>query len=174
MAEGFAEIPGGDAGHAHGGHGLDFVKTQFEKLGVGDGIDIGVVGAGAVPGYQKGHAFVKIMDHRGMPFVKHAVNGFGGFVSLLVSVAIDVHESILGPVRGRHARESGAIGFAFQIFVKPFDDFVAAIGIGHGIDQHDQIFRECAESSAFRSGEAVGEFQHRFGGAGFIGMQTRH
>ena len=50
MAEGFAEIPGGYAGHAHGGHGLDFVKTHFEKFGVGDGIDIRVVGAGAVPG----------------------------------------------------------------------------------------------------------------------------
>ena len=113
MAEGFAEIPGGDAGHAHGGHGLDFVKTHLEKFGVGDGIDIGVVGAGAVPGQQKGDAFVKVMDHGGMPFVKHAVNGFGGFVSLLVSVTIDVHVSVFGPVRGRHARECGAIGFAF-------------------------------------------------------------
>src|SRR5258708_23997779 len=27
MAEGFAEIPSGNAGHAEGGHGLDFMKA---------------------------------------------------------------------------------------------------------------------------------------------------
>ena len=113
MAEGFAEIPGGDAGHAHGGHGLYFVKTHFQKFGVGDGIDVGVVRAGAVPGHQEGHAFVQVMDDGGMPFVKHAVDGFGGFVSLLMGVAIDVHEGVFGPVRRRHAGKRGAIGFAF-------------------------------------------------------------
>ena len=104
MAEGFAEIPSGNAGHAEGGHGLDFMKAELEEFRVGDGIDVGVVWTGTVPGHHEGRAFMKIVDNGGMPFVKHAVNGLGGFVSLLMGVAIDIDEGVLGPVRRRLTR----------------------------------------------------------------------
>ena len=55
--------------------------------------------------------------------------------------------------------------------VKPFDHFVAAVGIGDGIDQHDEISCGCPGSWLFGGGQAIGQFEHRFGGTGFVGMQ---
>src|SRR3954464_14632212 len=100
MGEGLAEIPGRDARHSHCRHGLNFVKAQFKKFRVSDGIDVRVVGAGAVPRHQKRRAFMQIMYHRGVPVVEHAVYSLGGLVSLLMSVAVDVNESTLRPIGG--------------------------------------------------------------------------
>ncbi len=73
---------------------LHFVKTHFQEFAVGNRIDVGVVRAGAVPGHQERRTFVQIVHHRGMPLVKHAVDGFGGLMRLLVRVAIDIHKGV--------------------------------------------------------------------------------
>ncbi len=88
-----------------------------------------------------------------MPFVKHAMNGLGGFLGLLVGVAIDVDENIFAPVGGSLTRESVAIGLAFEVAVEPIDLFVTAIGIGNGIDEDDEIFADAANHGLFGGGE---------------------
>ena len=60
---------------------------------------------------------MKIVNHGGMPFVEHAVDRFGGFLSLLVRVAIDVHENVFAPVGRGLPRERVAIRFALQVAV---------------------------------------------------------
>ena len=171
MGEGLAEIPGGDAGHAHGRQSLDFVKAQLQKLGVSDGIDVRVVGARAVPGHQERLAFVQIVHDGGMPIVKHAVHGLGGLVRLLVSVAIDIDEGVLRPVGRRLPGQSGAVGLAFEIAVEPLHHLVASVGIGDGVNENDEVLADALDHGLFGNCQAVGHFQHGFGGTGLVGMQ---
>src|SRR4029453_6846246 len=98
MGECFPEVPGRYAGHSHASQGFDFMKTYLQKFGVGDGIDIRVVGPSAVPGHKHGRAFVQIVHNGRVPFMKHTMNGLGGFMTLLMCVAIDVAERVLSPV----------------------------------------------------------------------------
>ena len=171
VGEGLAEVPCGDAGHAHGRQSLDFVKAQLQKLGVSDGIDVRVVGAGAVPGHQEGFAFVQIVHDRGMPLVKHAVHGLGGLVGLLVSVTIDIDEGVLRPVGRRLPGQGGAVGFAFEITIEPLHHLVAAIGVGDGVDENHELLADALDHGLFGNRQAIRHFQHGFGGAGFVGMQ---
>ena len=149
----------------------DFVEAHREEFGVGDGIDVGVVGAGAVPGHHERRAFVQVVDDGGMPLVEHAVHGFGGFVGLLVGVAVDVDEGVLRPVGRRLAGERVAVGFAFEIAVEPVDHFVAAVGVGDGVDEDDDFFADAADHGLLGNREAVGEFDHGFGRSGFVGVE---
>ena len=100
--------------------------------------------------------------------MKHFVDGFGGLVGLLVGVAIDVDEGVFRPVGRRLARKRGAIGFSFQVEVKPVDDFVAPVGIGDRIDEHDEIFADSADHRLFGDGEAIGKLERGFGRTGFV------
>src|SRR6516164_9991468 len=127
MSEAFAKIPGGDAGHAKTRHGLDFMEAESEEFGVGDGINVGIVGARAVPTHEEGNGFVEIVNNDGMPFVEHAVNGFSGLLGLLMGVAVDIHVNVFAPIRGSLPRKSAKLSFAFEVAVEPFDLFVAAI-----------------------------------------------
>jgi len=94
FGEAFAEVPSGDAGHGRDGQGLDFMEAEGEKFSEGDGINVGVVGAGAVPGHEKWHAFMEIVDDGGVPIEEHVSDGFGGFLGELMGVAIDVHKNV--------------------------------------------------------------------------------
>src|SRR5262249_26272000 len=143
--EAFSEIPGRNTGHAESGHGLHFVEAERKKLGESNGVDVGIVGAGAVPAYQKRRPFVQVVDDGGMPVKKHTGDGFGGFLGELVGIAVDVHKDVFTPVGRGFAREPGTISFAFEIAIKPFDLFVAAIGVGDWIDQDNQIFTDAAD-----------------------------
>ena len=103
---------------------------------------------------------MQVVHDRGMPLMKHAVHGFCGFVRLLVGVAVDVDECVLGPVRGRLARQCVAVSFALEIAVEPVDHFVPAVGIGNGIDQHNQLFPDPADHGLLRYDQAVRKFEH--------------
>ena len=151
---------------------MDFMKAELEEFRIGDGIDVWVVRPGTVPGHHEGRAFVKIVDNGGMPFVKHAVNGLGGFVSLLMGVTIYVDEGVFGPVRRRLARQSGPIGLTLEVAIEPLHHFVATIGIRNGIDENDELFADVADVRLVGDGESIGEFEHSFCGTGFIGMQA--
>src|SRR5713101_8197753 len=148
------------------------MKAELEEFRIGDGINVGVVGAGAIPGHQERDAFMKVVDDGGMPFVKHAVNGLGGFVSLLVGVAVDVHEGVLGPVGGRLTRKRVVIGLALEVAIKPVDHFVATVGIGNGVDEHDDVFADAANHGQLGNGQAVGELDSGFGRAGLVGVES--
>ena len=115
---------------------------------------------------------MQIVDDRGVPLVEHAVNGFGGFVSLLVGVAVDVDEGVLRPVRGRLAGKRVAVGFAFEIAVEPVDHFVAAVGIGDWVDEDHNFLADAADHGLVRNREAICQFDHGFGGSGLVGVQS--
>ena len=76
------------------------MEAQRQELGVGDRIDVGVVGTRAVPRHEQWHRLVQVVHDRRMPLVEHAVDCFSGFVRLLMRVAIDVDEGVFGPIRG--------------------------------------------------------------------------
>ena len=160
-----------DPGHPEAGHGFDLVKAQRQEFAEGDGIDVGIVGSGAVPGHQQRHAFVQIVHDHGVPFEEHAADGLGGLVRQLVRIAVDVHERVLGPVRRRLPRQRVPVRPALEIPVEPFDLLVAAVGIGYRIDEHHHVLADPANHGLLGNGQPISEFQHRLGGAGFVRMQ---
>jgi len=107
-----------------------------------------------------------------MPFVKHAVNGPSGFVSLLMGVAIYIDEGVFGPVRRRLAGGGSPIGLTLEVAIEPLHHFVAAIGIRNGIDEDDELFADASDVWLVRDREAIGEFEDGFRRAGFIGVQA--
>ena len=115
---------------------------------------------------------MKIVDYRGMPFLKHAVNGPSGFVSLLMGVAIYIDERVFGPVRRRLAGGGSPIGLTLEVAIEPLNHFVAAIGIRNGIDEDDELFADASDVWLVRDREAIGEFEDGFRRAGFIGVQA--
>jgi len=159
VCECFPKIPRRNARHSHRRHGLDFVKTEFQKFAVGDGVNVGVIGTCAVPGHHQGRAFVQIVHDCGMPLMKHAVHRLCGFVRLLVSITVDVHEGVSRPVGRRLAGQSGAVSFALEVAVEPVNHFVPAVGI----DQHDNLFSDLLDHWLLRYGQAVRKFEHGFG-----------
>ncbi len=114
---------------------------------------------------------MEIVNHGGMPLVEHAVDGFGGFLSLLVCVAIDVHKNVFAPVGRGLPRQRIAIRFALQVAVEPVDLLVAAVGIRNRIDEDDQIFANMANHGLIGNRKAIGQFKHGFGRASFIGVE---
>ena len=54
---------------------------------------------------------MQIMHNCRMPLMKHAMNGFGRLVGLLVSIAVDINESVFRPIRRRLTRQGRTIRF---------------------------------------------------------------
>ena len=150
LGEGLAEIPGPHPGHAEAGHGLHFVKAQFQHFVEGDRIDVGVVRAGAVPGHEQRDALMQVMNHRRMPVEEHPCHGLRGFERQLVRVAVAVHEGVFRPVGRRTAGQRGRIRLALEIAVEPLHHLVAAVGIEHRIDRAPPCSRVSDGSSAAR------------------------
>ena len=132
-----------------------------------------VVGAGAVPGHQQRDRFVQVVHDGGVPLVEHAVHRLRGLVRLLVGVAVDVDERVLRPVRRRLARQGAVVGLALQVAVEPLDHLVAAVGVGDGVDEHHDLLADAPDHGLLGDGEAVGQLQHGFGGAGLVGVERR-
>ena len=166
-----AEIPGADSGHPEAGHGFDLVKAQRQEFAEGDGVDVGIVGTGAVPGHEQRHALVQVVHDHGMPIEEHPADGLGGLVRELVRIAVDVHERVLGPVRRRLPRQRVPVRPALEIPVEPLDLLVAAVRIGYRIDENDHLLAYPANHGLIGNGEPISEFQHRLRGARLIRMQ---
>ena len=146
-------------------------KLKAKEFGVGNRIDVRIVGTGAVPTHEQRRRLVQIVHDRRMPLVEHAVHGFRGFMGLLMGVAIDIDESVLRPIRRRLARQRSEIGLALQKAVKPFDLFVASVGIGNGIDEDDKILSNTPNHRLLGNRQTIGKLEHGFGGAGLVGVQ---
>ena len=80
MCEIVAEIPRPDTGHAEAGQRLHFVKTKLQTLVVGQRIDVRIDRSGAIPGQQQRHAFVQVVNDRGVPLQHDPLDGFRGLV----------------------------------------------------------------------------------------------
>ena len=173
MAEGLAELPGPHPGQAQGGQRAHLVEAQLEELAVGDGVDVRVVGAGAVPGEQEGNGLVQVVHDRRVVLVEHAVHGPGGLVHLLVGVAVDVHERVLRPVGRRLSGQAVEVGLALQEAVEPLHHAVAPVGVRDGVDEHHDLLADGPDHRPLRHGQAVRQLQHGLGAARLVGVQDR-
>ena len=172
MAIALAEIPGPHPRHAQPGHPRHLVKAHLEELAGDDGVQVGVVGAGSVPGLEEGEGLVQIVNDRRVIVPEHAVDGLRQLLGLLVGVAVGVHEDVSPPVGWRLAGQAVVVGLAFQVAVEPVHHFGSPIGVRNRIDEHHHPFADPADHRLLGDRQPVGELQDRFRAARLIGVET--
>ena len=168
LREGLAEIPGPDAGHAEAGHGLHFVEAQLEHLFEGQRVDVGVVGAGAVPGHEQRLGLVQVMHHGRVPVEEHARHRLGRLVRELVRVAITVDEGVPRPVGRRDAWQGGLVGLALEVAVEPVDELVAPVDVERRVDEYDRVLADAPDHRLLGDRQAVGQLEHGLRRSGFV------
>ena len=57
------------------------------------------------------------------------------------------------------------VGLALQVAVEPVHHAVAAVGLGHGVDQHDELVADLPDERGVGHGQAVGQLHQHLGAA---------
>ena len=57
-------------------------------------------------------------------------------------VAVVVVEDVVAPVRRRHLGQVLVVGLALEVAVEPVDHLVAAVGLGDGVDEDDDVLAD--------------------------------
>jgi hypothetical protein len=57
-----------------------------------------------------------------------------------------------------------------KAYLEPLDLLIASVGIGHGIDEDDEVFANVPDHRLLGSRQAIGELEDRLGGTGFVGV----
>ena len=68
-------------------------------------------------------------------------------------------------------RQRGAIGFAFQVTIEPVNHLAAPIGIGNGVDEHNELLADVLDHRLLGCGEPVRQFQNSFRGSRLVGVK---
>ncbi len=155
------EAVGEDAGNAALGHLHDFGLSEQPPFVDGDGVERGVVGAGAGGDVEVGLRLVQIVQDGGVPF-EHALGEVLGDLQILAhAVAIVVVLHVLAPVHQRQAL-AGAL-----VVVIGIDLAFAAVHFDHGGDEGDGVVADGLDERGLFHDQAVGELDQHFGSAGF-------
>ncbi len=172
LAEPLAEVPGPHTGHPHRRHRRHLVEAHLEELAGDDGVEVRVVGAGAVPRLEQGDRLVEVVDHRRVVLVEHVVDGTRHAESLLVGVAVDVDVHVLVPVRRRLAGQRLVVGLPFQVAVEPVGHLVATVGLRDRVDQDHHVLPDGLDHRLLRDGQPVRQLHPHLGAAGLVGVET--
>ena len=168
-----AEAPRPDAGHPERRQGVHLVKRGLQPLVDRDRIEVHVVRPRAVPRVQQRDRLVQIVNGRGVVLVEHGVHGLRELERLLVRVAVVVVEHVVAPVGGRHLGQVLVVRLALQKAVVPVDRLVAAVGLGHGVDEDDHVLADGLDHGLVRHGEPVGQLHDHLGAAGLRRVEAR-
>ncbi len=155
------EAIGEDAGDALFGGVDDLGFGEQPPLIDGDGIERGIVGAGAGGGVEIGLGFVEVVEDGGVP-LEHAGGDVLGEVEVLAhAVAVVIVRDVLAPVHERGARL-----FGFLAVVVGVDGLVAAVGFDDGGDEDDGVVADGLDEGGVLDDEAVGELDEHLRAAG--------
>ena len=142
-----------------------------QERGEDDGIEVRVVGPGAVPGLQQRDALVQVVDHLRVVVEEHALDGARGLERELVGVAVDVHERVAAPVGRRLARQARVVRAALQVAVEPVGRLVAAVRVGHRVDEDDHVLADAADARIVRHGQPIGQLHQHLRAARLVRVQ---
>ena len=160
-----AEAPRPDAGHAGRREGADLGQRHGEPLAEQDRIEVGVEGPRAVPGLQERDGFVEVVDDRRVVVEEHPGHGLRGLKGHLVRVAVVVVEDVMAPVGRRFRRQAVIVGLALEIAIEPVDLLVAAVGLGDGVDEDEDVPADPLDHRLIGHGQAVGQLHDHLGRA---------
>ena len=134
------EAPGPDPGHSERGQRRHFVHREGLDLDRCDGIHVRVVRAGSRPDGQERNRLVQVVHDGGMPHEEGVLCGARQGQFPLNAVAVVVVEDIGAPVRWRVGRQLVEVRVPLEDAIEPVHFAVAAVGLGHGVDQDDDSF----------------------------------
>ena len=145
------------------GHFLNFVMGHLLPLADDDGIQPGIVGAGAGHDVKIRDGLVEIVHDRGMPVEESLEHVAGEGQADAKIVAVIVVGNVVTPPDEGIGRLVGVL-FVLRVDVH---HTVVAIGFDDGSDQHDCIAADFLDEGCVFHSETVGEFHEHLWSAGF-------
>jgi hypothetical protein len=172
MAEPLTEVPRPHTRHPERRHRPYLLEREGEHLADDYRIDVRVERAGAVPGLEQGDRLVQVVHHRRVVLEEHPVHGARRGERLLVRVAVDVDEDVAAPVRRGLARQAVVVGAAREVAMEPVGHLVAAVRLGHRIDEDQHLLPDVADHRLLGDRQPIGEFHGHLGAARLVGVQA--
>ena len=151
-----------DPRHAAPGHPLDLVVRELLPLADDDGVEPGVIGAGAGRGVEVRHGLVQVVEDLRVPFQKGLHHHIRQRQCQAHRVAVVVVGHVLAPVH-QPRRLLARVRLAVAIDV---DHPVPAVDLHDGCDQDDQVLADRLDVCRVFDGEPVGQLHEHLGRAG--------
>ncbi len=151
-----------DTRHAATGHPLDLVVRELLPLADDDGVEPGVVGAGAGRCVEVRHGLVQVVEDLRVPCQEGLHHHLRQRQGQAHRVAVVVVGHVLAPVdQPRHLLARIRLPVAIDV-----DHPVPAVNLHDGRDQDDQVLADRLDVRRVFDGEPVGQLHEHLGRAG--------
>ena len=163
------EALGPDAGDAQLGQLVDLAVGQEVPLVDGDGVEPGVVGAGARRDVEVGDGLVEVVHDEGVEVEEDLHDVLAQLEGQAEVVAVVVVRDVLAPVE----EPVGDVGLGVLALGHGHVDLlVAAVGLEDGGDERDGVLADGLDEGRLVDGDAVGELHEHLDGARLAGVEA--